>query len=188
MKYESDLPREERELLQNILLRGEELRWTGVPRPFFFQQGGMLTFMIGVCWTLFSGVFLFFSLAAENVPVEACFIVGVLVLIGLGFMSTPLFTHRKSQKTFYALTDKRAIVVKPSLFSGHKINGYDLTEGVIKERILQKDGSGDLIFDREVAYYQNNNPVMRGVGFIKLPNPRAVEEIIHKILQENHDE
>lgn len=185
MKYESDLPRHERELLQNILLRDEELRWTGRPIPYYFQKetAGIVGF--GVFWSMLCGLFTYLTLTmGDEVPQAVFFILGPFDLVGLFLLCSPLFTHRKSKKIFYALTNKRAIIVEPGFFFGHNIHYFELAEDMVREQQLQNDGRGDLVFGYVEAYQQNHRPVMRGVGFLNIPDMKAVEQKIFDLLQE----
>lgn len=188
MNYDSDLPREARELLQSVMLRDEKLCWTGIPRPFFFRKEDVPMFVFGIVWTLLICPLAFSIISnVQDVPIMVYIFITPFILIGVGLLSVPLFTYRRAQKTFYALTNKRAIIVTPRFFSGHTINCYDLEEGVIKEQIRQADGSGDLIFRYEAAFHLNHTPVMRSVGFLKLPNIQEVVERIYRILQERKE-
>jgi len=104
--------------LQEILLDGEEVRWTGRPKPFALlgadsKREILLTWFFSAIILFAALVLLFFSLASGAYPLgQALILLSVVLFLPLVLSVRPL-TDKKclEQETFYAITNLRIISI-----------------------------------------------------------------------------
>jgi hypothetical protein len=106
------------------------------------------------------------------------------VLIGLGMLSVPYWAYKKAQKTVYAVSNKRALIITSGMTRNVQ-SFYPQSLGNI-ERSEKADGSGNIIFARRTTsnYNSNNNQTQASttaIGFFGIPDVRAVERLIQQI-------
>jgi hypothetical protein len=104
------------------------------------------------------------------------------VLVGFGLLSTPLFTYRRSFKTVYVITDKRAIT-----FSGvwsTTVRSYPpetLREIYRKER---KDGTGDVVISRRAWRDSDGDRQSEELGFLRVESPKEIENMLKSLAEQ----
>lgn len=91
----------------------------------------------------------------------------IFIVIGMLIPIMGYRFHKRQAQSAYVLTDKRAIILSPKMFSGSKIYTYPVEEDMIAEIAKKKDGSGSLIFDYSDVYV-NDKPLPR--GFLNVNN------------------
>ena len=98
-------------------------------------------------------------------------------------LSSPLWAWHKAKKTVYALTSRRAIIFQ----KGHsvKIDSYGPEEMNNISKRIRSDGSGDLIFDREISYTHSRRGGTRErikeIGFFGINEVNHVEDLIDQL-------
>lgn len=93
-------------------------------------------------------------------------------------MSSPLLELLKAPRTFYALTDKRALIVVEGARA--KIQSVMPSEFPL-ERQDKSNGRGDLIFKREISGGSRNRRTVE-IGFFGIENAREVERMARQIV------
>lgn len=167
----------------------EKLRWTGQPKPTRFVWHTLPVVLFAIPWTAFA-VFWMFGAAGFKVPdfknPESYFCLFGLpfVLIGLGMLSSPLWVMRRARRTAYALTDKRAIILVKGRST--KIRSYPAEQLSLLQKRIRQDGSGDLIFVRELSITNKGshptlNPCDR--GFYGIAQVKEVEDILQDVIE-----
>jgi hypothetical protein len=182
------------------LAPGEELIWAGLPSPRATRFKTMLA--IGMClgMSLFAGVGLMLLLAttrgaaAPPWPIVGGF--GLFVVIGLvAAFLVPRNIWWIAERTTYSITNRRAIVHKPSLFGPVAVDSYgpvQLQQMVRRDWFVVK-GVGDLIFHTErrleVSTTRNRHGSSSSVrekiihfGFLGIDDPVKIEKVIRQIL------
>ena len=109
------------------------------------------------------------------------------ILVGLGIMTTPYWIAKRKSKTFYAITNRRAMTWTSGGFrGGQTIKSYYPTELQKISRTVQNDGSGDLIFDEYFTESYNANHGRRHhrctEGFVGIADVSNVEKILRDTL------
>ena len=123
----SDIPDPLRELVNAQLMDDETIQWIDQPVPYYFSVGSSIAFGFGL-------YFLFWSIAAISIvvvnntgptpaPIELFPIGVIILLIGLFLLSAPLRVRKRTQRTVYALTNHRAIIVQGT-FSAFDVTSY----------------------------------------------------------------
>lgn len=184
------IPRDVEATVVAELRPGERLLWVGQPIPKVLarQHWG---------WGVFGGLWTAFSLAAMVVGLrklavgeirdvfnEAMFVPPIFLLIGLLIVCIPFWMRRAAKRTVYAISDRRAILWKPTWSGGLEIRsiGPDLLGGFY--RVEYPDG-GDLILleDRMLHESEDGYRVSKDSrGFMGIADVRRVEELLRGML------
>lgn len=203
-----ELPRDLQELVLGEVRNDEKLLWSEQPDPnkmilsgippalasilvimfavVYFQRAYPTiynAFGLGECPTSLS-IFLFFGLF-----VTLC---GILfALVGLLLLTTPFLKKVSALKTVYVLTNKRAIcfnkiglIHSKNDFKGYEILTYFPDKLINMQKIVRKNGSGDLVFVEIPIRIPRPDFFIsfRKVGFLFIKNVDNVEDLIRKTL------
>lgn len=172
-----------REIVSPELRHGEKLLWIGKPTPLrvITQQSGdeLLNAVVVVAMIIFlSLVFPFgmmsFQFSGFSFPLFTL-IFGVLLVYSL---ARPAYTFWQATRTVYALTDYRALILKPT-FGGMSTTSYPSLQRV--ERHSLANDKGDLIFATETYSARGRygyRTRRRKIGFFGIPDVRHVEDLM----------
>ena len=171
--------------IQAELDAGERVLWTAQPDAARLKQRALGNAALGVL----AFAFMLFWLWGASTPLRAQLGRGVspgleailfpaFGLIGLGFtflmMISPWLEGAKAPRTFYALTDKRALIVV-----GAQVKSVAPSEFSLQRNELS-NGRGDLILKREVRGGGRNRTVEE-IGFFGIDNAREVERLARQM-------
>ena len=177
--FDQSIPHDLQEFIRRELHPGETIVWSGAPIHRFFTPPATASFLFGIPWTafaifwtvgagigtLFTGGLSWFSLfPLFGVP---------FILIGLGMLSAPLLAYRKSRRSAYVVTDKRAIT-----FEGGKsmtIRSYPPEKLRHIYRTEKRDGSGDVIIKVRSWKDSDGDRQSEELGFLRVRDAREVE-------------
>ncbi|TWT99395.1 hypothetical protein Pla108_03320 [Botrimarina colliarenosi] len=179
-----ELTPELRRLVDNELDRDERLAWLAQPDPKAYTRGYWVIQLFGVPFTAFS---VFWIAMASSMGGGFFGLFGVpFVLVGTGMLTAPFWCRRLARRSVYAITDQRAIVFKQE-WSGMSIRSFRPDQLGAIERKQHADGSGDLIFAKEITQYGRNNhgPHISRIGFIGIANVKQVEDLIENLAAES---
>lgn len=175
MKCLSPLPDELREHVLQAMLPGEAPVWVAQPVPTLVNQLSSPYIFFGCL-----GLFFFVLVSVLIGPINPyAFIILLLTGMAVGMV---FLTRRRMGRTIYLITEKRAIVLRPSGLSkksGWQVIDWPLSPGLVKERVLRSNGSGDLIFGYEPKKSSEDTTVP--MGFFNLPELRRVEQLLMSI-------
>ena len=178
-------------LIDGELVDGEELIWTGQPRPGRFAIRSLPIVLFGIPWTAFA-VFWTCGAAGFKLPdfsSPAAFfpLFGLpFVLIGIGMLTSPVWMMCKAKRTVYAITDRRAIILRSGWSTDvRSFDPEDLRDLRRKER---RDGSGDIVIAHDVVMSGRHGPSRTAVGFLAIPNVREVERLLVEIARQDRPE
>lgn len=175
-------------LVEQELEPGEGIRWMGQPLATHFLRRSFPFVLFGMCWTTFA-VFLVARLAQFRIPQfnpggDLRSLIGLpFLLIGVGFMSWPLWFVRKAQRTVYVVTERRAILFEGGIRST-TITSLSIDRLQNLRRVQRDDGSGDLMFDQSSWNDAQGVPHQTNAAFFAIPNVKQVEELIREIVSE----
>lgn len=203
----SSLAPELQQRVRDELEADERLIWVGQPIPklVIWQEDAVGSFLFGMGWS--SMMVIFTSIACwswwvKGVPFdfEQVLILSLLllfILIGLAFLSFPIWKYRRSFRAIYTLTNRRAIIWKPAFPSGWNVQSIrpgELGLCVRKEYyayIFRRefvDGSGDVILQeftsREPLQHSSAEWIHHKTGFFAIANVKAVEVLVRKTLMQ----
>jgi len=177
------------QLFHAELKSGEAMRWSGAPSPSRLSRRSLPLVLFGIPWTAFA---LFWIAGASGFKVpdfhhgSGLFpLFGLpFVLIGCGLLSSPYWIRRQAKQTGYFITNQRALILERRLFGRINIRSYLPSQLDSLERNQLPDGSGDLIFDREVRSSGNNGMRTTEIGFFGIPDVRNVEAMLTSLIQQ----
>ncbi|MEQ8667093.1 MAG: hypothetical protein RIC16_15355 [Rhodospirillales bacterium] len=143
----------------NVLREGESIVWRGRPetgvsfkRNWMKTAFGVVFFAFAIFWTIGASIeggwFGLFGLP--------------FVAVGFWLVSTPWRDARRANRTYYAVTDKRALIIKV----GREVTTTTIAPGDIDglRRTDRPDGSGDLRL-REPAPANRRGNISLDSGF-----------------------
>lgn len=165
------------------LEHGEKLLWVGQPTPFrVLMQAPEELFGALVAVVLMGVIFtIFLPLSGAAVmsrqPPFAFFLVIFLVIMAAS-LTRPLYEYFVARRTVYAMTDQRALIIKPG-WNGQSVNSYYQIEHIERRNLANE--RGDLIFAHE-PYSQRGRygyrSRVRKIGFFGIDQPREVERLL----------
>lgn len=163
---------------------GERVLWTDQPSPSRMRRKALPALL----FSLPMGAFMVFWIWGASAPVRSTLAAGKTLslffvalpasgLLGLAFVLllffSPWIAVATARRTFYALTDRRALVVVAG--NKKKVQSVTPQEFSLVRRDLS-DGSGDLIFKRETTGTGEDETTTE-IGFFGIPNAPAVERM-----------
>jgi hypothetical protein len=148
--------------VQPELEAGEQLLWAGQPKPSRLAFKSLGTFIFGIIWTAFCVNSAMSSINFGSVKeaggmsgFDVFFLLfqGLFILIGLGMLASPLWVYLKAMRTYYAVTNKRILIVQ----AGRSRTVQSYSQGDIGDIVRTEgpDKSGDLTFAQKV--YTNSD-------------------------------
>ncbi|MBM2846885.1 MAG: hypothetical protein HW407_2197 [Bacteroidetes bacterium] len=189
MNTQQMIPRDLEERVKQELDTGERTLWMEQPIPRFFTPNSTGAFLFAIPWTAFA-IFWICGAAGFKVPDfseggSSFFpLFGVpFVLIGLGMLSGPLWMYRKSLKTVYVITDRRAITFDAEWTTTIRSYPSDKLQNVYRKE--KRDGSGDVILAQCVWSSSESGQQTQDPGFLSIRDPRKVEQML-RTLAEQH--
>lgn len=176
-----------RELVNRELERDERIEWLGMPKPTFFTQASISAFLFAIPWTAF-----FLYGLADNLGIRVIGGVGrreVLLAIffvpfifaGLCLLSTPLWTYRKSLRTVYVITDRRAITFDGGFRT--TIRSYPPERLAYIYRTQRKDGSGNIVIECRESVDSDGKKETQEFGFMHVRKAQEVERMLKQLAE-----
>jgi hypothetical protein len=183
------IPPDLRTKVDNELAPGEHIEWIGVPRPHYFTPASTSAFLFAIPWTAFA--IFWMSAASWGVSKSdgpamtwAFPLFGLpFVLIGFGMLSTPLWTHHSARRTVYAITNRRAILVRGGRTTTFRSFLPDRLHEL--QRRERNDGSGDVVFVSRFWTDSEGDRRTEETGFMRIDNPKEVEDRLRHLAESN---
>ena len=167
---------------------GERMMWSGQPDPARMKQKAIPQALLAIPLTAFMAFWIWTAsgtarsaLAAGKTPDLPMIIFPAFGFLGAGliFMMAlgPWLEERKAKSTFYAMTDRRALVV----VEGRKRQIKSVLPSQFQiERIELSSGRGDVILRRETTG-GGRNTITEVTGFYGIENAREVERLAREL-------
>jgi len=186
MKTPRNLPFALRQMVEAELNDHEHPLWASQPKPGRMASKALPITLFAIPFTAFA-VFWIYGASGFKMPdfSKGGFsffpLFGLpFLLVGLGMLTSPLWKMMAAKRTLYVLTEKRAII-----FSGGwrtDIRSFSADQLQVLSRKQRADGSGDIVFKREVSYSnQESNLYNREIGFFGINNVKEVEDKIREV-------
>lgn len=165
--------------LAGRLLGGERLVWWDKPDPGASASreanSGLLFGLFFLCFSLF-----WISQAASAGGIF--FLFGVpFVLVGVWIVTAPVRAYRRAAGTFFALTDRRALVMQ-----GPGTKAFPLEHVAFVESESGHDGIGHVLFyDEQASPFPSgfNNQATRKSGFLAVRDPERVAATMLELIE-----
>lgn len=188
---DTDLSLRDREWVESVLAVDEELRLVCKPQVRLWRWEYLPVALFAFVWISAVCAFTVSAVppALEDVwdkPGHLLILLFMLPfwLVSLCFILSPWRLRTVGARTMYLMTNRRALVLAPSLFLLHPTQKeYPLEGGLIREVREAADGSGDVVLDYEERHSKNGVYYVP-VGFMHVPQVRRVEEVMRDVLLE----
>jgi hypothetical protein len=182
----NDIPFDRLQRIQAEMQPGESIRWIGQPSPKSAALGGAVIWLFAIPWTAFA-LFWMCGAAGFKIPdfksPQALFpLFGLpFVLVGVAMLLSPIALWRKAKRTYYMVTDRRAVI----LLDGATIKVQSFGPKTLSsvERVQSPDGSGSLFFGDTAFQPQHGKHRPPRIGFIGIPNVREVESLLAAVAE-----
>ncbi len=177
-------------VIKTELDKGERVLWTGQPDAARLMERALP----GAAFGVFGLSFLLFwmwgttnelrqKLSAGLTPDLLNIFFAALGLVGIGLtlilIIWPFLEHNRAPHTFYALTNRRALIIVEGVVE-NRVQTVKPAEFAL-ERRDKTDGRGDLILKREVNSQPGRRYADTEIGFFGIENVAHVENLARKI-------
>ena len=170
---DTELSIDERLMVENSLLRGEELLWAGKPVPHLWSGFSKYMFGFGLVFLLFSQV-IFHYAAGDDV-----FFRSVFILVPLLLMVSPWLSLSWQKHHVYVLTNRRSIVFRYIFWRHHQMV-FPAAKVMLLDRKVSAKGLVSLVLGKSTISSINDVPDPE--GFLNL-SPAAAETVEPLIMQ-----
>ncbi|OFX14446.1 MAG: hypothetical protein A2Z18_00235 [Armatimonadetes bacterium RBG_16_58_9] len=176
------IPAELQKKVDQEIEPGERILWIDMPIPKSWTAGSTVAFLCGVPWTAF------WTCGAWDVQWERFnpnwskwyFLIGAVlcILVGLVFLTMPIWAYIAARQTVYVITDRRAITFEGKWrtriwsYPPSTLQGFSVRE--------KKDGTGDII----MPVAPDGNRYLGGVGFMNIRNLREAEVLLKQLAEQ----
>ena len=171
---DTELSIDERLMVENSLLRGEELLWAGKPVPHLWSGFSKYMFGFGLVFLLFSQV-IFHYAAGDDV-----FFRSVFILVPLLLMVSPWLSLSWQKHHVYVLTNRRSIVFRYMFWKHHQMV-FPVARVLLLERKVSGKGLVSLILGRSTISSTNNVPDPEGFLNLSAEDAAVVESLIMQL-------
>jgi hypothetical protein len=168
------------EAITRRLASGEKLVWWDRPSATGLARHELnFSTLLGVFFIAFA---IFWMTTAYRAP-GFFFLFGLLFVgAGLWMVTSPLRAYWAASWTLFALTDKRALILK-----GSKATGYPLDHVAFVETESSGDGRGNVLFLNQSAsplpWGANTGQMMRKGGFIAIADSERVGQEMLRLME-----
>jgi hypothetical protein len=154
----SELPEDEAEEVLSQVKGKERLLWVGKPSVKLMVMRS-LPIALGSIVFLIAAVIIFFSMKDDpNAGAIKILVPALLVSLGGGLTTAPIWAKKRAGRSFYALTNKRALVWKGGLLWGHSFEEFTAMQlgNMKRQNSWVVSGAGDLVFKEETKITQTH--------------------------------
>jgi hypothetical protein len=152
---------------------GEKLLWAAKPGAMGLARAEIGRALIGIPFLAFALYWTWSAgaknwLAGQDNPAGFFPLFGLIfIVVGVGFVLSPLWAAIRARWIVYAVSDRRAVII--TRFPTRRVQSFtpQYMEGL--ERIERGDGSGDLILRREYTSSRRRSSQLRRIGFFGIP-------------------
>ncbi|WP_417453748.1 hypothetical protein [Kiloniella sp.] len=148
------------ERVRSELIENEQLIWADRPVSERFYRkkikaaiAGKVIISLIVLWIL--GV-IYTSFSSGNLPALALvFFALPLLFIARKLLNKPAEARQRAEQTYYAITDKRLLIIND--YKDKSVESYDLDKLEFVENAENKDGTGNVYFTKTLITTISNN-------------------------------
>lgn len=179
------------EIARDQLSTSEELIWADQPGSRHMAQAhDWKMACVGLAFTAFVSLFLIEALNGQGgASARLTWFIGAVVMLlpllggGLWLLFSPLRARWRAEKTVYAITSERLLIITRS----HKVLSF-VPEGITTlEREEHDDGTSSIVFYREPETEQQRNSYVKSFpktyGFFGIRDGKQVEAEITQLLR-----
>ncbi len=171
---DTELSADERLLIENSLLRGEELLWVGKPVPRLWTPLSIIMMLMGVFFLCMDSVIILGVMGMGGV--ELLFSLPFMIAGGL-MIAAPWMGMSWQKKSVYALTSRRSIVFRCIFWKRHQM-AFPVAKVMLLDRKVASHGLVSLVLGKSSVSSTNNVPDSEGFLNISAEAAAVVEPLI----------
>lgn len=168
---DTELNADERQLIENSLLRGEELLWVGKPVPRLWAPTSLFMMFFGIVFLSIS-VFAFSYIEGS----EMLFCLPFL-LFGVSAMAAPWIGMSWQKKSVYALTNRRSLVFRCIFWKRHQMV-FPVAKVMLLDRKVSSRDLVSLVLGKSSVASTNDVPDPEGFLDLSAEAAAVVEPLI----------
>lgn len=186
--------------LKKELRAGERVLWSGRPFPARVMLSTFAIWFFAIPWTAFALFWETMALSpwfaesgSRGAPKAFEFGFAIVfplfglpfVLIGLGMMAAPFYAYRKAQRTVFAITSERALIMDGGARGEVKTFPLAQMSGEVRKSV-RSDGSGSLYFSFQKRIDGDGDRVTDRKGFECVADVNEVERKLQQAVASFH--
>lgn len=171
---DTELNADERQLIENSLLRGEELLWVGKPVPRLWAPTSLFMMLFGFVFVAMSGVAL---CNLDGVDVLFCL---PFLVVGACAMAAPWMGMSWQKRSVYALTSRRSLVFRCIFWKRYQM-AFPVAKVMLLDRKVSSQGLVSLVLGKSSVSSTNNVPDPEGFLNLSAESAAVVEPLIMQL-------
>ena len=168
---------DERQMIENSLLRGEELLWTGKPVPRQWTPASIIMMLTGIVFLSFDCTIFFFVMGAD---IEMLLFAIPFIVIGSLLIASPWIGLGWQKRHVYALTNRRALVFRCMFWKLYQM-AFPVTKVMLLDRKVSGKGLVSLVLGKSTVVRTNGVPDPEGFLNLSAEDAAVVESLIMKL-------
>jgi hypothetical protein len=184
------LPDDLAAILDRELEPKEKVVWVGQPNELAFVRRSIGIFLFGIPFFVFAIFWTRLAMSSGMGPAAAggswgawfpLLWGGMFVVIGGGMLLSPFWAWWLAQRTLYAVTDRRVLLIEAARrLRVQHFTGERLLNAV---RVEDRYGRGDLILERLPVQGRRGRTRFQEVGFFGVDDVRKVERLVRATVE-----
>jgi hypothetical protein len=163
---------------------GEEVLWTGRPRPYVFLLRGLPSMAFGTTWSILGALWYHACGGLTQTPFEGWYKILPLVALpfiaaGWSFFFYPINLGRRARCTWYVVTNKRVMTLRWHSRKPVEVQVFVRKEMGPPQVIRRFDGLYEVILARSAQDKPYLVPRLES-GFFGIPDGAAAAEAVRK--------
>lgn len=171
---DAELAMSERQLIENSLLRGEELLWVGKPVPRLWSPMTIIMMVMGVFFLCMDSVIILGVMGMGGV--EMLFALPFMIA-GALMIASPWIGMCWQKHHVYALTTRRSLVFRYMFWKHHQM-AFPVAKVMLLDRKVSSHGLVSLVLGKSSVSSTNNVPDPEGFLNISAEAAAVVEPLI----------
>jgi hypothetical protein len=174
---DTELTMAERQMIENSLLRGEELLWTGKPVPRLWTPASIIMMLTGIVFLSFDCTIFFFVMGAD---IEMLLFAIPFIVVGSLLIASPWIGLGWQKRHMYALTNRRALVFRYMFWKHHQM-AFPVDKVMLIDRKVPAAGLVSLVLGKSTMVRTNGVPDPEGFLNITAEDAAVVEPLIMQL-------
>ena len=168
---------DERQMIEDSLLRGEELLWTGKPVPRLWNTASIIMMLTGIVFLGFDCMFFFFVMGAD---IEMLLFAIPFIVVGSLLIASPWIGLGWQKRHMYALTNRRALVFRCLFWKLYQM-AFPVDKVMLIDRKVSSSGLVSLVLGKSTMVRTNGVPDPEGFLNISAEDAAVVEPLIMQL-------
>ena len=184
MRSDADvgLPAPLHALVQRELDDDEHVEWSGQPLPERMFWRALPQLLVGIPWTLFAMAWTGIALSG---PFPFALFGMPFLAVGAYLLGSPWLERRRAREIAYVVTNHRAMILSASVDVvargwRHRVRSFLPPFGDV-ERTDWGEGTGDVMFARELVGAGRGGQRTSPLGFFGVPDAARVERLMRRL-------